>query len=157
MERHSFRRVSAETLWKLPFQKILTPRNWVKLRYFTQWSFARLLICRQLISYFSSHSPGSPEQKPLLTRQDKIEGSSTIQEDDFDDGLTTLPTFNSQVTLTKTSSLPRSRNNSLPRNYQKRHMRQFDEYSNDGKVLKRSNSKTSSIVSVETVNYLNRN
>ena len=93
----------------------------------------------------------------MLTRQDKIEGSSTIQEDDFDDELTTLPTFNSQVTLTKTSSLPRSRNNSLPRNYQKRHMRQFDEYSNDGKVLKRPNSKTSSIVSVETVNYLNRN
>ena len=79
-----------------------------------------------------------------------------MQEEDFDDGLTTLPTFNSQVTLTKTGSLPRSRNNSLPRNYQKRQMRQFDESSTDGKVLKRSNSKASSIVSVETVNYLNR-
>ena len=109
-----------------------------------------------MVTSFSSYSPGSPEQKPLLTRQDKIEGSSTIQEEDFDDGLTTLPTFNSQVTLTKTGSLPRSRNNSLPRNYQKRQMRQFDETSTDGKVLKRSSSKASSIVSVETVNYLHR-
>lgn len=109
-----------------------------------------------MVTSFSSYSPSFPEQKPLLTRQDKIEGSSTIQEEDFDDGLTTLPTFNSQVTLTKTGSLPRSRNNSLPRNYQKRQMRQFDETSTDGKVLKRSSSKASSIVSVETVNYLHR-
>ena len=109
-----------------------------------------------MVTSFSSYSPSFPEQKPLLTRQDKIEGSSTIQEEDFDDGLTTLPTFNSQVTLTKTGSLPRSRNNSLPRNYQKRQLRQFDETSTDGKVLKRSSSKASSIVSVETVNYLHR-
>ena len=39
VERLSFRRVSGDSKETVPFRKIPTPGNKVKLRYFTQWSF----------------------------------------------------------------------------------------------------------------------
>jgi len=100
--------------------------------------------------YGGDLSSPSPEMKPLLSRQASNEMQETIFEEDHDNIITTLPTF-SHGTLNKQNSLPRS-HNSLPRSYQKRLPvpRDPDESSTDGWKLNRSNSKASSIVSVET-------
>ncbi|XP_057293625.1 uncharacterized protein LOC130622207 [Hydractinia symbiolongicarpus] len=95
-------------------------------------------------------SPGggsSPETKPLLSKQANGDPPEIIyEEDDQVDGAS-LPTFG-HVTTSRTNSVPSSRHNSLPR---KKHQI-WDEASIDGshKALKRSNSKASSIVSIET-------